>query len=704
VSRLDEIRQEMSAVRDDHFDTGLADRLYGKAFRDYGVDVESLEPDAVASKMPEGPVREELIAALDDWMRIRRELNSKDGSSWKRLLVATGAVESLSPEAVASKMPAGRVREQLIAALDPWIWIRRELDRKDDSGWRRLLAAAGATDPDPWRNQVREAWLREDRKALSTLAASAPFDRLHPCDVLLLEANLDTNQAVRVLREAQRRRPADFWLNHALGMRLNGMRPPRFDEAISYLRAASVLRPESPGAILNVGYVLDKADRTDEAIAAYEQAIRLKPDYAMAYGNLGDALIDAGRFDEAIRACREAIRLSPSSHVAHHNLGRALMQIGEPDEAIAALRQAMRLDPGCSLAARHLADACYRKVVVGLVSIRNYIDAHVVRLRNQRPFLQCLLDPRSLPMLRRHFVLRLLAAGVLAAPALAGGHSQYVFTSFDVPGWTFTRGFDINHAGTIVGVVRDHAGVGHGFFLSNGVFTQFDYPNSTETVCRGINNAGVCVGIYNDALGSVHGFVYEGVNVTPTDYPGSTLTQNRDINLAGDIVGTYTDPDGTYHGFLLSGGVWTTIDFPGTLGMTCESINDNGQIVGHYSDSVRARSFLLSNGVRTNIDFPKAVNTFVRRINNNGQIVGDYLMADGVYHGFLLSGGTYTSLDYPHAASNTAQGINDNGEIVGQWTDTANVTHGFYAVKQVVVPNRFGRIRVPSATPTDTTP
>ena len=124
VSRLDEIRQQMTAVKDDHFDKGVGDRLYPEVFRDYGIDVETLSPDVVASKMPAGPVREELIAALDDWMRIRRGMHNKDHSDWKR-----------------------------------------------------LLAAARAADPDPWRNQVREAWLRDDRKALGELARSAPFDR-----------------------------------------------------------------------------------------------------------------------------------------------------------------------------------------------------------------------------------------------------------------------------------------------------------------------------------------------------------------------------------------------------------------------------------------------------------------------------------------------------------------------------------------------
>ena len=31
--------------------------------------METLSPEAAASRMPAGPVREELIAALDDWMR-----------------------------------------------------------------------------------------------------------------------------------------------------------------------------------------------------------------------------------------------------------------------------------------------------------------------------------------------------------------------------------------------------------------------------------------------------------------------------------------------------------------------------------------------------------------------------------------------------------------------------------------------------------
>jgi probable HAF family extracellular repeat protein len=629
VSRLDEIRQEMSVVTDDHFDTGLADRRYGEAFRDYGIDVETLSPEVVASRMPAGPVREEMIAALDDWMRIRRGMHNKD-----------------------------------------------------DSDWKRLLAAARAADPDPWRNRVREAWERGNRKALGDLASSAPFDRLHPCDVLLLEADLDTDRAVAVLREAQRRRPGDFWLNHALGMRLLGLPPARIDEALGYLRTAAALRPESPAAILNGGQALQQADRTIEAIAAYEQAIRLKPDYAMAYSNLGGVLSDAGRFDEAIRACREAIRLNPKSHRDHHNLGEALVATGGLDEAITELREAIRLDRGCPLAARHLAIACLKKVVAGPQFIHRVIDKHIVRLKSPRPFLQTLLDPRSLPMLRRHFVLKLLAASVLASPVLAGG-IRYKFTSFDVPGEVGANSNGINNVGAIVGNCHDGT-TGHGFLWSNGAFTLFDPPGSVSTSGQSINDAGTIVGTFDSpALYDHHGFILSGGQFTTIDVPGATWTGSKGINLAGVIVGYFIDAAGTYHGYLLNSGQFTTIDYPNASYTVCAKINDNGQFVGFYKDNAgNMHGFLLSGGKFTSLDYPKSTSSQAWGVNGAGQIVGYYTDRSGMTHGFLLSNGIYTSIDYPNATSTLATGINDNGEIVGGWTDAAGKNHGFYAVKQ----------------------
>lgn len=632
VLRLDEIRQAMSAVKDDHFDIQSGDRQYAEAFRNYGIDVDSLEPPVVAARMPAGVFREELLAAMDDWMRIRRHSH-------------TGG----------------------------------------EIAWKRLFELATALDTDPWRNRVRAAWLKDDRNALAELAASAPIDRLHPSDVLLLEANLNAEQAVEVLREAQQRRPGDFWLNHSLGMRLHDMKPPRIDEAIGYLRTATALRPESPGAILNLGHVLGIADRTDEAIAAYRQAIRLKPDYAMAHSNLGSVLIDAGQFEEAIAACREAIRLKPDSSAAHGNLGVALMEHGELEEATAALREAMRLEPGSPLAARALATVYLRKAVDGLQELHRFIDQRIVHLRNPRSVLQAFLNQGSPPMLRRHFILNMAATSVLASPALAqfGSRPRFSFISFDAPAANYTRGGDINNAGIIVGYFNVNAPP-HGFILTGGTFTQYDVPDAASTQFQGINDVGTMVGRYDfPRNGDSHGFFLSDGNLTTFDVPGATFTAGKGINLVGDIVGRYVDAAGVSHGFLLSGGQFSSFDYPNATYTNPWKINNNGLIVGDYKDAAGAtRGFLrLSNGQFTSINFPKATYTSALGINAAGQIVGTYNLADGVRRGFLLSNGSFTSITYPNANGTEIYGINDLGVLVGQWSNAAG-THGFYAVKK----------------------
>jgi hypothetical protein len=204
----------------------------------------------------------------------------------------------------------------------------------------------------------------------------------------------------------------------------------------------------------------------------------------------------------------------------------------------------MRLDPGCPLAARHLAEACFKKVAKGLLFIHRLIDKHIILLNSQRSFLQTLLDPRSLPMLRRSFALKLLAAGVLAAPALADGHSQYVFTTLNVSGWNATYAFDINYVGTIVGGFRNPPGNGNGFYWSGGAFTQVDYPGAAATGFWGINDSGVGVGRYDDASGITHGFVFSGGNITSVDFPGASSTVTRGINSMGNVVGIYLDAAG----------------------------------------------------------------------------------------------------------------------------------------------------------------
>ena len=109
------------------------------------------------------------------------------------------------------------------------------------------------------------------------------------------------------------------------------------------------------------------------------------------------------------------------------------------------------------------------------------------------------LSTRNLPMRRRYFMLAILAS---PSPVLAfaGKPTGYVFTSFDVPGATSTRGFDINHAATIVGDFVDTIGVSHGFFWSGGGFTRSIYRARPRRASGGSTMlAGV--GRYDDPSG-----------------------------------------------------------------------------------------------------------------------------------------------------------------------------------------------------------
>jgi tetratricopeptide (TPR) repeat protein len=63
------------------------------------------------------------------------------------------------------------------------------------------------------------------------------------------------------------------------------MKPVQLGEARAFLTAAAALRPESAGAHLNVGLVLEKSGDLAGAMDRARKAMELKPDYAEAWTN-----------------------------------------------------------------------------------------------------------------------------------------------------------------------------------------------------------------------------------------------------------------------------------------------------------------------------------------------------------------------------------------------------------------------------------
>ena len=99
-------------------------------------------------------------------------------------------IESLSPEEAGRRIASRPIAVELASWLDWWIFNQQELG--DRAGVRRLLEIANEADPDPWRNRVRKALGAQDAQALLRLAdsidleavpalsASARIGPLHP--------------------------------------------------------------------------------------------------------------------------------------------------------------------------------------------------------------------------------------------------------------------------------------------------------------------------------------------------------------------------------------------------------------------------------------------------------------------------------------------------------------------------------------------
>jgi serine/threonine protein kinase/tetratricopeptide (TPR) repeat protein len=317
LANVELARLERTSVRANRFDNQAADKAYRAAFEEYGLLVLDLEPQEAAEHITASPIAAGLVAALDDWVGFVARTDDPDAP----------------PEESGPVIP-------------------NPADRA------KLLAVAQLADPDPWRQQVRQAITRGDQARLLELSREARVLEQPPATLLLLSQSLATTdlpEATALLRRTQRQHPEDFWINHELGRYLRDLKPPRLEEAIGYFRTALALRPQSPGVYVNLGTALGNKGEIEEALDAFQHAVRLKPDYAVAHSDLAYCFTNLGQPDQGIKECEEALRLKPDFPCALVNLADALLTKGRPADAIAALDEALRLDPEFAAARSQLA-------------------------------------------------------------------------------------------------------------------------------------------------------------------------------------------------------------------------------------------------------------------------------------------------------------------------------------------------------------
>jgi serine/threonine-protein kinase len=346
VKELESIRLEKANLVDGKWNPAQAGPAYAAVFRGHGLDVLASDEVAAARRIAASPIKEQLVAALEDW-----------------------------------------------AAEAP-----------DDNTRARLLAVAQEADPDraPFRDPA--AWRSLFR--LQRLAARPAVQRLSPVLLGIVANRLKAlgGDHVSLLREAQRQHPADFWLNFEMGRALY-FRRGRYGEAIGYYRAALAVRPQTSAVYTNLGLALKDQGDLDGAIAAWRQAVALDPNNAFAHTNLGNGLYAKGDLAGAIAAFRQAIARDRGLAPAYSHLAFVLYARGDKVAALAALREAIALfrqaiaqDPNDSKAQYNLAQALGLKgMIEGNLAEAEAAVRHAIALdpKNARPQYQLGIILRS---------------------------------------------------------------------------------------------------------------------------------------------------------------------------------------------------------------------------------------------------------------------------------------------------------------------
>ena len=107
----------------------------------------------------------------------------------------------------------------------------------------------------------------------------------------------------------------------------------RTEEAISYLKKASAIRPDLAGFYVNLARLYTKIDRYEEALPQYEQAIALSPDEALIYSNRGELYYRMKQYDKAIVDINKSIDMYPTNSYAYRNRALVYLALDKQEES-----------------------------------------------------------------------------------------------------------------------------------------------------------------------------------------------------------------------------------------------------------------------------------------------------------------------------------------------------------------------------------
>jgi tetratricopeptide (TPR) repeat protein len=285
---------------------------------------------------------------------------------YEKLFAGAGlAVLTADLGEVAARLRASPIREQLVAALDDWTYCALHRGRR--KAGLRLLAVARRADPgdDPWRQQIRTPGVLKDVQAVLRLTREAPQEGLSPHLLYVVSTLLPRGGEAKIqwLRQAQRRFPEDFWLNVSLGQVLSDLDSaarrvgPTRDgysfrkktyhqaEGAGFLRIAVTVRPDSATAWNNLCAALCYAGDGEGALDACRRSLALDQSFTAGWVNLGGLLCNQGKTAEGLAILKKAVAVDPNDPRAWYGLANAYLLRKDPKKAAELYRKVLDMAP-----------------------------------------------------------------------------------------------------------------------------------------------------------------------------------------------------------------------------------------------------------------------------------------------------------------------------------------------------------------------
>jgi tetratricopeptide (TPR) repeat protein/tRNA A-37 threonylcarbamoyl transferase component Bud32 len=264
----------------------------------------------------------------------------------RAFLEAGLVIEPGREKETAALIKQSAIKEQLLAALDDWAWLANRNQHVDLSS--KLLEVGRHADPDPWRDQVRNPALWKTSLPIVKLAEDAHTDQknlaqLSPQVLGLVCYLLPQGKQENWLRQAQLLHPADFWINFDLAVVLHQKKEAL--EAAGFYRVALALRPNTLAVYNNLGIALHDLKDLAGAIDAFKKILDINPKLAPAWNNLGNALSAQQDLPAAIHAYKKALAIDPKFAQAWNNLAIALHEQKDLPATIDSYKQALAIDP-----------------------------------------------------------------------------------------------------------------------------------------------------------------------------------------------------------------------------------------------------------------------------------------------------------------------------------------------------------------------